>query len=276
MAEARSTRVSTPTRVYAGGALAALAFSMLLACKRSPAPVEGAPVRVAAAADLALAFEELGRVFEQKTGQRVVFSFGSTGLLAKQIREGAPFDVFAAANVSFVNEVVASNACDGSLKAPYARGRIVLWSRKEGVIPPASLADLADPRFRRIAIANPEHAPYGQAARQALQNAGLWSQLQSRIVFGENVRQTLQFAESGNADVALVALALVILDSQNPWVLVEETAHLPIDQALTVCSRGANRAGGQAFARFVNGEIGRAVMRRHGFLLPGEPSPLAP
>jgi molybdate transport system substrate-binding protein len=238
---------------------------------RSPADQAAPePVRVAAAADLAFAFEALGKAFEQHTGQAVVFSFGSTGLLALQLKEGAPFDVFAAANVSYVDGVVAAGVCDGTTKAPYARGRIALWTRHDGPVPPRTLADLADPRFKKIAIANPDHAPYGQAARDALKAAGLWERVQPRLVLGENVRQTFQFAETGNAETAIVALALVVGDVKNPWTLVDDTLHPPIAQALAVCLGGKNREGGRAFARFVNSDEGRAVMKQYGFLLPGE------
>lgn len=227
-------------------------------------------VRVAAAADLTHAFEEVGRAFERQSGERLVFSFGSTGLLAKQLREGAPFDVFAAANVSFVDEVVAAGACDGATKRPYARGLLAIWTRKGGVAPAARLEELADRRFERVAIANPEHAPYGQAAKQALEASGVWESVRPRLVLGENVRQALQFAETGNVEAAIVALSLVIHDRDNPWVAVDTALHRPIDQGLVVCLRGPNRSGGEAFARFVSSEEGRAIMRRYGFLLPGD------
>ncbi|MFO0629692.1 MAG: molybdate ABC transporter substrate-binding protein [Polyangiales bacterium] len=252
---------------------ALLALLVAAGCSRA-AP--DAPVRVAAAADLALAFEALGRRFTAQTGRRVVFSFGSTGMLARQIREGAPFDVFAAAHVSYIDAVVATGACDGATRAPYARGRLALWTRRGGVTPPTTLADLAHPRFRRVALANPAHAPYGQAAREALTQLGVWGAVERRLVLGENVRQTLQYAQTGNVDAALVALSLVVNDRENPWIVVEESLHRPIAQALAVCGRGANRAGGLAFARFVNAAEGRAVMRQHGFLLPGEPAVQAP
>jgi molybdate transport system substrate-binding protein len=249
----------------------------LAGCQReAPSSAERPPVRIAAAADLMLAFEELGRDFERQTGQRVVFSFGSTGLLGKQLREGAPFDVFAAANASFVDDAVKAGACDGSTKVPYARGRAAIWTKRGGVAPPAAVDELADARFRRLAIANPEHAPYGQAARQALEHAGIWSAVQARLVFGENVRQTLQFAETGNVDAAIVALSLVINDRANPWLLIDDVMHRPIDQVLAVCTRGSNREGGDAFAHFVNAEGGRSIMRRFGFLLPGETLVRAP
>jgi molybdate transport system substrate-binding protein len=246
------------------------AFLALLAAAGCHRAAPAAPVRVAAAADLSLAFEETGRRFTRQTGRRVVFSFGSTGTLARQIREGAPFDVFAAANVSFVDEVVAAGVCDGSTRRPYARGRIAVWTKRGGITPPASLADLAHPRFRRLAIANPAHAPYGLAARQALTRVGLWGAVEPRLVLGENVRQTLQYAQTGNVDAAVVARSLVVNDRENPWFVVDEALHSPIVQALAVCVRGADREGGGEFARFVNADEGRAVMRRHGFLLPGE------
>jgi molybdate transport system substrate-binding protein len=236
-------------------------------CKSKVASAE--PVLVAAAADLSLAFEDLGRTFEQRTGSKVSFTFGSTGVLAKQLRAGAPYDVFAAANVSFVDQVIQAGACDGDSKVPYARGRIAVWTKQGALPPPASLAELAEPRFVRIAIANPEHAPYGQAAREALQERGIWNAVEHKLVFGENVRQTLQFAASGNVEAAVVALALVVHDRNNHWLLIDESLHQPIDQALVVCRHGKNRQAGDAFARFVNSAPGRAVMQRYGFLLPG-------
>ena len=130
----------------------------------SSAPADAAIVKVAAAADLAFAFKEVGAAFEQKVGKKVTFTFGSTGQLAKQISEGAPYDVFAAANVSFVDDVVKAGACDPSTKSRYARGRIVIWTKKSGGISAATaVTDLTDARFVKVAIANPEHAPYGVA-----------------------------------------------------------------------------------------------------------------
>lgn len=228
------------------------------------------PLRVAAASDLTAAFEALGRDFEAQTGKAVVFSFGSTGLLARQLREGAPFDVFAAANVAFVDEVVAAGACDGATTLPYGRGRIAAWVREGS--PPASLTALVEPRFARIAIANPEHAPYGAAAREALTKTGVWQAVEPRLIYGENVRQTLQLAESGNADAAIVALSLVTKLDAGAWTLIDDSLHPPIDQALVVCRHGGDPDGGLAFARLVDSERGRAIMREHGFQRPGEPA----
>ncbi len=243
----------------------ALFALVCLGCKRSQSEE---PVRIAAASDLTLPFEEIGRAFEKESGKKVSFSFGSTGLLAKQIGAGAPFDLFAAANVSAIDEVIAKNVCDGSTKLPYGRGRIVVWTKKGKVAPVTSLSDLSDARFTRISIANPEHAPYGQAAREALTKAGVWSTVASRIVQGENVRQALQYAESGNTDVAVVALSLVVMDTTNPWTLVDDALHAPIAQTLVVCNGGKNKPGGNEFARYLSRESAQTVMKRFGFLSP--------
>jgi molybdate transport system substrate-binding protein len=232
-------------------------------------------LRVAAASDLTPAFEELRLMYGARTGHEIDFTFGSTGLLAKQIEEGAPFDLFAAANASFVDQVVARGACQGSTKARYARGRLVLWARKDSGLVLPSLEKLGSLSFKHLAIANPEHAPYGRAAKDALEKLGLWQALEPRVVYGENIKQTLQFAESGNAEVAIVALSLA-LASDGTWREIDDALHLPIDQALVVCNRGKNAKEARAFAQLVASEEGRAVMKRHGFLLPGESADKVP
>ncbi len=235
-------------------------------------PAFAAPLRVAAAADLAVAFKELGAAFERDHGDKVVFTFGSTGLLEKQLAEGAPFDVFAAANVSFVDDAVHAGVCLADSKTSYARGRIVLWWPKSSTVkPPKTLAELADARFVKVAIANPAHAPYGKAAAEALTKAGIWNQLKSRVVFGENVQQTLQFAQSGNAEVAVVAMSLATTATDGDWLPISELDHAPIDQALVVCGEDRERiARARAFTAYVSSPAGRAIMRHYGFLLPGE------
>jgi molybdate transport system substrate-binding protein len=237
--------------------------------KRAEAPAK--PLRVAAASDLKVAFGEVANAFEKKTGTVVKASFGSTGLLAKQIQEGGPFDLFAAANVSYVDDVVKAGACDGSAMSMYARGRIVVWtSNKATIQPPASIADLKESRFSKVAIANPEHAPYGKAAEQALERAGVSDAVKLKLVLGENVQQTLQFAQTGNVDAAIVALSLAIVAKDGVYVAVDESLHKPIDQALVVCKNGGNADAGKQFAEFVSSADGRAIMKTYGFLLPGE------
>ena len=228
-------------------------------------------MRVAAAADLAVAFAEMAAAFEQSTGKKVAFSFGSTGLLAKQIAEGAPYDVFAAANVSFVDDVVRSSACLGDTKKMYARGRIVMWSSDKSMLP-TSIDGLRDSKYVKVAIANPEHAPYGLAAQQAMTKAGIWADVKPRAVYGENVQQTMMFAKSGNADVAIVALSLAIT-AGGSYVPIDPALHEQLDQTMVVCKGGSS--GGKpnearAFVDYVASEPGRSIMRKYGFLLPGE------
>jgi molybdate transport system substrate-binding protein len=225
-----------------------------------------APIKVAAASDLAFAFKEVGAAFTKKTGKQVTFTFGSTGNLAKQISEGAPYDVLAAANVSFVDDVVKAGACDGATKAMYARGRIVVWRKG----PATELAALTDAAFVKIAIANPEHAPYGKAAKQALVSLGIWDRVQPKIVYGENILQTLQFAQTGNVEASIVALSLAKVSDDGHYTMVDDKLHEPIDQALVVCKHGTNAQVAKDFAAFVSSEEGRTIMRKFGFLLPGE------
>jgi molybdate transport system substrate-binding protein len=232
-----------------------------------------APLKVAAAADLEPAFKEIGELFRARTGRPVVFSFGSTGLLAKQILEGAPFDLFAAANVSFVDEVIAAKAGVADTRQLYARGQLAIWWRHDsGSAPPVSLADLASPRFRKVAIANPEHAPYGRAAKEALTTTGIWEAVRPKLVYGENVRQAMQFAATGNADVAVAALSLAQATPDGALLLVDPRLYAPLDQALVLCNRSANPAAGRLFIDTVLGAEGQAIMRRHGFNPPlGQP-----
>jgi molybdate transport system substrate-binding protein len=237
-------------------------------CEKRAAP---ATLAVAAAADLTVAFGEIGPAFERATGQPVAFSFGSTGLLAKQIEEGAPFRVFAAASVAFVDRVVDKGACLGETKAVYARGALAIFRGAGSRVKAATLADLAAPAVDRIAIANPEHAPYGAAAVDALRRAGLYDAVKGKLVFGENVRQALQFAATGNATVALVARSLEGT-SPGEFTPVDPALHAPIEQAIVVC-KGTGpdaRADGAArgFAAFVASPDGRAILARHGFLAP--------
>ncbi|MEX2627858.1 MAG: molybdate ABC transporter substrate-binding protein [Ilumatobacteraceae bacterium] len=225
-------------------------------------------ITVAAASDLRIAFRELGEVFTADTGIDVTFSFGSSGQLREQIVNGAPFDLFASANVAFVDDVIAAGHGDVDTKADYALGRIALWA-PPGVEPPASIDELADPRYGSVAIANPEHAPYGLAAEQALASAGVLDEVADRLVYGENISDTLRIARSGNVDVGIIALSLVIA-ADDPYVLVPEHLHEPLRQALVVTGEGAAGVAAARFVDLVASDSGREVMNRFGFALPGE------
>lgn len=227
------------------------------------------PLMVFAAADLGPAFKQVVPQFERKTRSTVTLVLGSTGMLAQQIRNGAPADVFFAANASFVNELARENLTLRQTHALYARGRIVTVALKSSRIRIEELTDLADPRIRRVSIANPQHAPYGLAARQALESAGLWKTLEPKLVFGENVQQAVQYVRSGSADAGIVARSVATTDDLQ-WKLVDAGLHEPLDQMAVVLARTKQPGTAMSFIQFVNGIQGRFVLRQFGFLLPGE------
>jgi molybdate transport system substrate-binding protein len=237
-------------------------------CSRHSDATSGKPLLVAAASDLSFAFDEIGASYEKATGQRVIFSFGSTGLLERQIVEGAPFDVFAAADVSFVDDAVKAGACVASSRQLYAVGRLALVAASRAPLQAERIVDLADPRITRVAIANPQHAPYGRAAQQALERAGIWRVVEPKVVYGENVHQALEFAQSGNADAALVALSLTI-GHRDHATLIPPELHDPIAQALVVCSRSVTAArAAEKFCAYVTSPAGQAMLQKHGFSAP--------
>lgn len=236
------------------------------------ADVVSPPLKIAAASDLAFAFKEIAASFEKSSGQKVELAMGSTGQFARQIAEGAPFDVFAAANVSFVDDVVTAGACDGATKALYGQGRIVLWSNQAlGFHAPADLRGLLDKRYVKVAIANPEHAPYGKAAQQAMRKLGIWEGVKPKLVYGENIQQTLKYAQSGNVEVAIVALSLALATPNGDYRVIDAGLHEEINQGIVVCGKDpARQDAARAFAAYVRSPEGRSIMKRFGFVLPGE------
>lgn len=236
----------------------------LAAC--SP-PSQGRTVRIAAASDLQRAFTELGAEFKTRTGITPEFNFGSSGLLAKQIEQGAPFFLFASANKAFAEQVVAAGRCDGTTSRLYAQGRIVVWTAP-GKQAPMALTDLASPEFKRIGIANPDHAPYGVAARQALESVGVWPKIQDKMVLGENIQATMLIAKNGDVDAAIVALSLAVVADGGTSLKIDPSLYAPLDQKLVVCGKGAEADAARRFADFLDTREGREVMSRYGFQLP--------
>jgi len=252
--------------------LAALLLTLICAataCKdTSPTPQE---LTVAAASDLAPAFEEIAHEFESSHKTKVILVFGSTGMLTRQLENGAPMDLFAAANVSYIDQLEQKGLIISDSKAIYARGRITLWTSSESTLRLEKISDLARPEVQRIAIANPDHAPYGLAARQALETAGVWNTMQHKLVYGDNIRQTLQYAETGNVEVAIVALSLSI-PSNGRWSLIPEELHKPLDQGLAIMKDTKSEDAARAFAAFVGGPQGRAILQKYGFTFPAAKS----
>lgn len=225
------------------------------------------PLRIAAASDLQTALPILAERFRDRTGLEFTLTFGASGQLAEQIKAGAPFDVFLAANQSFVQDLGSGGFVQPTSIHPYARGSLVLAVRQESGEQIAGLADLTKPAIKKIALANPATAPYGAAGKQALERAGLWAKLEPKIVPAESVRQALQFVQSGNAEAGLVGRALANLP-EIQVVEVEPSLYDPIVQALGVVTRTKRTKDAEKFAAFVLGDEGQRVLKEAGFASP--------
>jgi len=234
-------------------------------------------VRVAAASDLQFAMPELAARYEEGSGAKIELSFGSSGNFFAQIQNGAPFDLFFSADRSYAERLVAAGRADANSLYVYALGRLVLWAPREANLKLAEkgFSVLADPRVQKIAIANPEHAPYGRAAVAALRKAGLYEQLKTKLVFGENILQAAQFAQSGNAQVGMVALSLALSESMKTgeqWI-VPADYHPPLEQAAVLINARGNKPKAVGFLEFVKSEAGRSILARYGFTSPSSASP---
>ncbi len=242
----------------------------------APARAQDVPV-VAAAADLQFALTEIAETFKTETKREVKLTFGSSGNFFRQIEQGAPFQMFLSADEQFVLDLAAKGLTigDGTL---YARGRIVIIAPHGSPLKvDGELADLkaalADGRLKKFAIANPEHAPYGRRAEEALRHIGLWEPIKDKLVFGENVAQAAQFGTSGAAQGGIIAYSLALspnVAKLGSYALIPEEWHQPLNQRM-VLLKGAN-ATAQFFYDFMRGPSARAIMRRYGFVLPGESS----
>ncbi len=237
--------------------------------RTDPAPT----LTVSAAASLTIAFKELAPLFEEHSGIKVIYNFGSSGKLTHQIEQGAPVDLFASANSVYIDSLAAKNLIAAGTFTHFGRGHLVLWSRSDSPLKLDNLNDLLQPEIKRFAIANPDHAPYGIAARQALQRANLWARLQPKLVMGQNVRQALHYAETGNVDAALVARSLS-QPGTGRWVAVPVKLYSPPHQSMAVMKSSEHPREAGRFASFVESPQARSIMQKYGFLPPGvTPSP---
>jgi molybdate transport system substrate-binding protein len=226
-------------------------------------------ITVFAAADLAFAFREIVPRFEKATNTKVTLVLGSTGNLSRQIEHGAPADIFFAADQSFVTGLTARGILIAETQTLYAQGRIVLATAKGFGPKLKDLRALLNPKIRHVAIANPLHAPYGKAAKEALRKVGVWEALNPKLIYGDNIRHALQFVQTGAAEAGIVALSVANVPEIN-WTLIDGTLHAPLNQAVAVVRRSRRPELGLAFIQFLNGLEGREIMKRYGFLLPGE------
>ncbi|HJU53184.1 MAG TPA: molybdate ABC transporter substrate-binding protein [Pyrinomonadaceae bacterium] len=221
-------------------------------------------ITVAAAANLTDAFAELGKEFTARTGIRVTFSFGATADLARQIENGAPFDVFASADVEHVERLNGLGLITPGTNKVYARGRLVLWIPPGSTLAVGSLEDLARPEVERVAVAKPDVAPYGRAAVEAMRALNLWTQIEPKVIYGQNVSQARQYAATGNAEAAFIPRALV-KPNEGRIIEVDERLHHPIDQAIAVVKDSHQHDAAQSFVSYVLGPEGQALLERFGY-----------
>ncbi len=245
------------------GTTATLSLRILLASAIGAAPALGADTRIAAAANFRDAAIEIGSAFEAATAHSAVFSFGSTGQLYAQIAQGAPFDVFLAADQRRARMSVDQGfGVTGSLFT-YAQGRIVLFSMDSDLV--AGAETLLSTDFVKLAIANPNLAPYGAAAVEALRKLGSYDRVKERIVRGLNVAQAFQFVYSGNADLGFVALSQIAHLSNGSRWLVPSNLHSPIAQDAVLLRRGVSNPAASAFLAFLRGPAADAVREKYGY-----------
>ncbi len=230
---------------------------------------------IAAATDLSSALQEIGDSYEKKTGVKTKLSFGASGALTQQIQNGAPFDLFFSADMDYPRQLIAAGDADGSSLYQYAVGRLVLWVPADSPldVEHQGIKILFDPSVKKIAIGNPQHAPYGRAAVAALRHAGLYDQVSDRLVLGENISQAAQFVESGNAQAGFVALAHAAAPSmrgKGKYWEVPADFYPPLAQGVVVLSHSQHKKEAAELLRYFKTKEVADLLRKYGFTLPHE------
>jgi molybdate transport system substrate-binding protein len=242
----------------------------VLALLSRPALAES--LTIAAAADLKYAMAEVVKNFSAaRPDDKIEVIYGSSGKFFTQLSNDAPFDMFFSADIEYPRELEKKGLTAGPTR-PYAVGRIVLWSLKPELAKTA-LKYLPSAAIRKFAVANPAHAPYGRRAQEAMQHEGVWEAMQPKLVMGENIAQTAQFIDSGAADAGIIALSLVLspnMQDKGAWTLIPDAWHEPLEQGFAITKRATANPLAKEFAKYITSEPARVVMRRYGFVLPGE------
>lgn len=254
----------------------ALAMALILGIGGcSTATATGGTVRIAAASDLKFALDEITAAVEREhPGLEIRTTYGSSGQFVQQLRNGAPFDVYLSADAAYVQDLVDAGLADSRDAFPYAVGRLVTWFPDGPSTRDAGLAALADDGVRTVAIANPQHAPYGRAALAALDSAGVRAEVQGKLVLGENVAQAAEFVRSGNADAGIVALSLVLSDplrGVGSWTEVPLDSYPRLDQAGVVLAEASDPAAAALVREAILSPAGRTILAEYGFFLPPGP-----
>ena len=229
-------------------------------------------VTIAAAADLKFAMDDIVQTYQKAHPEdQIDVIYGSSGKFFTQIQQGAPYDLYFSADIEFPRKLAAAGFSSSETK-PYALGRIVLWSSVMDA-GKMTLNSLTSSDIQRIAIANPKHAPYGKRAEEALRATGIWEKIQPKLVYGENSASTAQLAETGNAQVGIIALSLAVnpeLAKKGAYWLIPDTQHEPLEQGFIVTRRAENNMLAKRFAEYMASEPARTVMTRYGFVLPAK------
>ena len=241
----------------------------------APGSSRAGEISVAAAADLQFALPDLSARFEKQTGHKVNVSYGSSGNFFSQIQNGAPFDLFFSADIEYPRKLEAAGLAEPGTLFLYAVGRLVIWTPSGSGVDPAKRGwdVLLDPSVQKIAIANPAHAPYGRAAVAAMKKLGIFDKVESKFVYGENISQTAQFVESGNAQAGILALSLALspaMKGKGSYWEIPAELHPPIEQGAIVLRGSAKKEVARAFLAFVRSAEGRAVLESYGFHVPVE------
>lgn len=249
-----------------------LITTMLAALAALTTPAGAGTLTVAAASDLTYSIGELAEAFrKQVPGANVKTSLGSSGNFFAQITNGAPFDVFLSADLMYPQRLASAGAADAATLSTYAIGRLALWSLDPRFDLRQGMAVFKDARLTRVAIANPDVAPYGRAARAALQQHGVWDGLTGKLVMGDNIAQAAQFIQTGNAQVGVVSYATVLaprLKGVGQHYLVPQAGLAPIEQGAIITRHGQGNPLAPRFMQFLRSPAARAILQRHGFALP--------
>src|SRR5580692_10343466 len=236
-------------------------------------PTRAQEIRVAAAADLQFAMKDVAAQFEKQTGTKVDVTYGSSGNFFSQLQNGAPFDLFFSADIDYPRILQEAGLAEPGTLYEYAIGRIAIWTPADAKVDVVRLRwkTLLDPGVQKIAVANPEHAPYGRAAVAALQKAGIYEQVKAKLVYGENISQAAQFVQSGNAQAGIVAMSLAVspgMKEGKRWEIPADM-HPSIEQAAIMLKSSKNKDGVRSFLKFIKSEAGRSTLSNYGFTVPG-------
>jgi molybdate transport system substrate-binding protein len=258
-------------------AVLSIASALLVGPRVAADPAQRGALSIAAAANLVYALDALDAEFAKGSPDvKVTSATGASGNLVAQIRNGAPYDIFLSADLDFPRALIGSGQADSKTLTTFAVGRLVIWTRRSDLDVSDVAAAIRSPLVRKLAIANVTNAPYGRAAKEAMEHLGVWADAQPKLVIGENISQTAQFIETGNADAGFVALSLVLspkLRDKGRWTEVPEDLYATLDQGAVITAHGANNPAAKAYLEFLKGPSARKIFEAYGYGLPVASAP---